>query len=127
MALPDEKYTKNIQIDENALLNVHTETKITLIRMVQEAITNIIKHAKAKTIDILIYQDGDALMLSIKDDGRGIDPKKSRLGDQKNDGMGLASIHRRIKYLKGTIQINSDEKGTEILASIPLLKHSIKS
>lgn len=127
LALPDEKYTKNIQIDENILSNVHTEAKIALIRIVQEAITNIIKHAKAKTVDILIYQDGDELLMSIQDDGRGIDPKRYRIADPKNDGLGLASIHRRIKYLRGTIQINSDERGTEILVSIPILNHPIKS
>ena len=55
-ALPDSRYNKDIHIDDSSLLQVSVDTRITLLRIIQEAITNIIKHAKATAVDILIYE-----------------------------------------------------------------------
>lgn len=116
-SLPDTHYKKTIHIDNNALIGVDMDTRIALLRIVQEAITNIIKHAKAKNVEILIYEE-DTLLLTISDDGIGLDEKKSRNGKST---MGLQSIHRRVQSLNGDTKIHSDVKGTEIIVSIPLV------
>ena len=74
------------------------DTRIALLRIIQEAITNIIKHAKAKNVGILIYEEDDTLLLTINDDGVGLDEKKSSNG---NSTMGLQSIRRRVQSLHG--------------------------
>jgi len=118
IALPDSRYHKEIHIDDRALLHVNTDTRIALLRIIQEAITNVIKYAKAKNVGILIYEEKDSLILAVKDDGKGLDEKQ--LSNDKST-MGLRSIRRRVEYLNGDMTIHSDTKGTEIVASIPLI------
>lgn len=98
------------------MLRVSADTRIVLLRIIQEAITNIIKHAKARNVNILIYEEQNNLLLIINDDGRG-------LGEQKLDNasiMGIQSIQRRAKLLNGELDIRSDGNGTEIIVTIPL-------
>ncbi|WP_169305669.1 sensor histidine kinase [Sphingobacterium alkalisoli] len=116
-ALPGSRYKKDIHIDDDALHHVSMDTRIALLRIIQEAITNIIKHAKAKKVDILIYAEIDKLIMAIKDDGTGLVGKNSISGKST---MGLQSIHRRVRYMDGETNIQSDSKGTEITISIPL-------
>lgn len=116
-SLPDSRYNKTIHIDDNSLINVDTDMRIALLRIIQEAITNIIKHAKAKNVSVLIYEEEDSLILTIQDDGIGLDEKKSRNGTT----MGLQSIRRRVQSLNGETKIHSGTKGTEIIVSIPLV------
>lgn len=117
-ALPNGRYNKTIHIDDSSLLHVGTDTRIALLRIVQEAVTNIIKHAKAKNVSILVYEEEDNLILTIGDDGIGLDGKKS--GGSKST-MGLDSIRRRVEFLNGETNINSGAEGTEIIVSIPLV------
>ncbi|WP_196940006.1 sensor histidine kinase [Sphingobacterium pedocola] len=116
-ALPDSRYDKDIHIDDSSLLRVNADTRIALLRIIQEAITNIIKHAKAKSVGILLYEEMDKLILAIHDDGKGLGEQKS--GNEKS-AMGLQSILRRTQYLNGELKIQSDTNGTEIMVSIPL-------
>lgn len=118
-SLPNSRYNKNIHIDNNTLSGVDMDTRIALLRIIQEAITNIIKHAKAKNVGILIYEEEDNLLLTINDDGVGLGEKKADIGGST---IGLQSIRRRVQYLNGEIQINSNTQGTEIIVSIPLEK-----
>lgn len=118
-SLPNSRYGKNIHIDNSALSGVAMDTRIALLRIIQEAITNIIKHAKAKNVGILIYEEDDNLFLTINDDGIGLDEKKA---NSAGSAIGLKSIRRRVQYLNGEIKINSNTEGTEIIVSIPLEK-----
>ncbi|MBB6237313.1 signal transduction histidine kinase [Pedobacter sp. AK013] len=117
-SLPDSRYNKTIQIDSDALIGVDMDIRIALLRIIQEAIINIIKHAKAKDVGILIYEEEDTLLLTINDDGIGLDEKKLRNGNQT---IGLQSIRRRVQSLNGETKIHSDVKGTELIVSIPLI------
>ncbi|KQB99839.1 sensor histidine kinase [Pedobacter sp. Hv1] len=119
-SLPDSRYHKTIHIDDGSLTGVGMDIRIAFLRIIQEAITNIIKHAKAKNVSILIYEE-DGLVLTIHDDGIGLDEKKLRNGKAT---MGLQSIRRRVQSLNGETKIHSDAKGTEIIVSIPLTSSS---
>ncbi|WPR77756.1 sensor histidine kinase [Algoriphagus sp. NG3] len=115
-ALPGSNYDKAIHIDEHALKHANMDTRIALLRIIQEAITNILKHAKAQKVDILIYEESASLILTIKDNGKGLGSKKPTGGSS----IGLQSIKRRVEAMDGEIEIASDTKGTEIAISIPL-------
>lgn len=119
-SLPDNRYSKTIQIDDKSLVNVNTDKRITILRIIQEAITNIIKHAKAKNVAILIYEEENDLILTISDDGVGLSENKTSNNNGKSM-MGLVSIRRRVQSLDGETNIHSDSKGTEVTISIPLV------
>lgn len=90
---------------------------ITLFRIFQEALNNILKHAKAKNVQVEIVKGEDHLELIIEDDGIGF-------GDdarQKPRSFGLRGIHERIEHLGGTVRISSAPgKGTHIAIFLPL-------
>ncbi|MBF6640050.1 sensor histidine kinase [Flavobacterium sp. J49] len=95
---------------ENAL-------EVTLFRMIQEIITNTIKHAQASEITISLTQDEDSINIIIEDNGKGFNPKAIN----KKEGMGLANIEKKTEQLNGTFNIDSFEgKGTTIIIDIPL-------
>lgn len=90
--------------------------ELTLFRIIQELITNIIKHADAKhaTINISLYDKN--LNIIIEDDGKGFDMNKVDL----NNGMGISSIKTRIEHLEGTFEVDSTiNKGSSIIMNIP--------
>ena len=85
-------------LDESRLSD---KMKLTIFRIVQEQLTNIIKHAKAKEVIIEIYQHQGYIKLNIKDDGIGFDSKARR------SGVGLQNITSRAELLDGEVIINS--------------------
>lgn len=90
---------------------------IQVFRVIQESLTNIIRHAAASRVRIklLIKPDPDRLLLSISDDGQGCDL------DRLNSGFGLRGMEERIKLLGGHFKIHSEaNKGMKITAQIPL-------
>src|SRR5690606_17387486 len=116
VALPDNKYTKNIYIDDLVLPRLSTNVRITFLRIIQEGLTNIIKHAKASLVEIVIYEENQKIILSMKDNGLGFELQKSK----KKSTIGLNSIERRVQELRGTITISSESSGTEIIVEIPV-------
>jgi len=84
-----------------------------LFRVTQEALTNVIRHSKAKTVFIRVTEVNSAIRLTIKDSGAGFDLSS------KPEGLGLISMRERLRILGGTLTINSEpKKGTEILAEV---------
>ncbi len=93
---------------------IASEVKIQLIRIVQELMNNIYKHAQATSTTIHLRVTDQLLCLQIKENGKGFDP------DQKKAGLGLKNIEMRIQYLKGKYKLKSEEgKGSSILFVIP--------
>jgi signal transduction histidine kinase len=91
--------------------------EVTLFRMIQELLTNTIKHAEATEITISMTQDEDGINIIIEDNGKGFNPKTIN----KKEGMGLANIEKKTEQLNGTFNIDSFEgKGTSIIIDIPL-------
>ncbi|RZK66921.1 MAG: hypothetical protein EOO85_26190, partial [Pedobacter sp.] len=88
-----------------------------ILRLLQEIINNIIKHAQATSIQIDAYIKSDALFLTVKENGIGFNYDESK---SKKSGMGLASIQKRIEMIKGKIDVSSaPEKGTSVFIEIP--------
>lgn len=86
-----------------------------IYRIIQEIFTNIIKHSKAKNIEVKITQNKDKLYFCVIDDGIGFN-----INDvEKNNTLGLIGIRERIKTIKGNIEIESDfGKGTKYIFSV---------
>ncbi len=99
---------------ENVSEELPDEVKVGVYRIVQEAVNNVQRHAKAKNAVVELEQTANAIRVKITDDGSGFDPKRAR-------GMGLLGMEERVKRLGGTIEIDSRPgAGTTIRAELPL-------
>lgn len=88
-----------------------------ILRLLQEIINNIIKHAKATHIEINAFLKNDMLHLSVTENGIGFDYEEIK--NQKR-GIGLYSLYKRVEMIAGEIQINScTTRGTLITIEIP--------
>ena len=97
--------------------SISDDIKINFYRILQEAIQNIIKYAKASKVEVIIDRDKDQLELLIKDNGIGFD-----LHD-KRKGIGLKNMKSRAKKLNGTLKVNSlKNNGTTIFVKCPIQK-----
>ena len=94
------------------------QQKIALYRICQEAITNTIKHAHAKTLQIGLSEEQGNLLLFTKDDGRGFDIEKQKINV---NGLGLKSLQSRVEILNGIYTVESKlNEGTNYFIKIPL-------
>jgi signal transduction histidine kinase len=96
------------------------EIETALFRAVQEAITNIVKHAGAETVLIQCATTPHAVTIEIEDDGRGFDPAGISKTAERGRGLGLAGIRERMEILGGTALIDSAPgQGTRIVLHVP--------
>jgi two-component system, NarL family, sensor histidine kinase UhpB len=94
--------------------------EIALYRIVQEALTNITKHAQAKRVSIQVFRADHALCCSVQDDGAGFDVRAVRSNPAQR-GLGLIGIQERANSIGGTVSIESSPgRGTKILIRLPM-------
>ncbi len=103
---------------------LESTTETVLYRVMQETVSNIIKHAGASNISIQLIKDADSLTMMIEDNGKGFDTRKiSEYG-----GIGLKNIISRVEYLNGTVDFDSfPGRGTTVVVELsfnPDLKDS---
>lgn len=93
------------------------EVETTLYRMVQEALTNIVKHAEAANVSILLVRGKESATVVIEDDGQGFDPDKTREG-----GLGLVGMRERAELHEGRLRIESAPggEGATLVIEVPL-------
>jgi signal transduction histidine kinase len=93
--------------------SIETEKAFAVTRIVQEALTNIAKHAEATQVTVTIEKRENRLLLTIYDNGKGFDMQKIP------NGVGLASMHDRVAQWNGTLVIESEQcNGTKLNAQI---------
>jgi signal transduction histidine kinase len=92
------------------------EVETALYRIVQEALTNVVKHSRARNISVVLISTSDAIAVVIEDDGQGFEP-----GSAREDGFGLEGMRERMGLLDGRFRIESSEgQGTTLVAEVPL-------
>jgi signal transduction histidine kinase len=91
------------------------EVETALYRIVQEALTNVVKHARARHVSILLARSSGAIKAVVEDDGLGFDPAEESL-----DGFGLVGMRERLALLGGRFEVESGEGGTTIAAEVPI-------
>ena len=94
--------------------------RITIYRLIQECLTNISRHAQAKSVAIFLVKFPDVIQLSISDDGKGFDPT------MKSEGFGLAGMRERVEALEGKLEIETSAKGTQINIELPCVARGKK-
>lgn len=107
----------NIQaslVVEGEAEKLDSKKELILFRMVQECLTNAIKHSQAKKIEVLASYSPNSFELTITDNGIGFNTEKIN-----NHGLGLKNMQNRIKFIQASLNINSSYAGTEIKIFIP--------
>ena len=95
------------------LADLDETTALTIYRVVQEGLTNIVKHARAKNAHIVITQERESLRIRVDDDGIGVSIDQAR-------GLGLLGMSERLRSLKGTLEvIRRKSGGTALEARLP--------
>jgi signal transduction histidine kinase len=99
------------------------DAEATLLRVAQEALANVRRHARARRVALTLSYLEDALLLDVRDDGVGFqhDPADPDRGASEAGGFGLIGMRERVEQLGGTLTIESQPgTGTAIVASLPL-------
>ena len=91
-----------------------SEVETALFRVVQESLTNVVKHSHANRVSIVLTRRGDGVAVVVEDDGAGFDPADS------GDGIGLLGMRERLALLDGTLDVESSAgQGTTLVAEVP--------
>ncbi len=101
----------HVQLDAVRERPLGAELRTAVYRLVQEALTNVVKHAGAEHVSIAVEGDDGGLEVTVRDDGVGFDP------DASPDGYGLAGMRERVELCGGTLSITSGSgEGTTVQA-----------
>jgi signal transduction histidine kinase len=110
-----------------SLLRMSREVEITLFRVVQEALTNVHRHSKAKRCWLTVRQTPERVSLQIRDDGMGLRRFDETAFASAPIGVGIAGMRERIKQLRGTFEIQSARRrGTTVTVEIPIKRRDAK-
>ena len=97
-------------------LSVPAAAEVTVLRLIQEALVNVQKHAQASRVVVRLERQGEWLLVGVADDGRGLSANGGTTA-----GTGLLSMRERAELLGGTLKLNSlPGGGTDLLARIPV-------
>jgi len=92
---------------------------LAIYRIAQEALTNVVKHARATRVHVRLWLSGAAVRLDVHDDGCGFDA--ARIASERRVGLGLASMRERMDHLHGRLELRSRPgKGSQLTVTCPL-------
>jgi signal transduction histidine kinase len=101
---------------ENVADSLPDEMRTCIYRVVQEALSNVSRHSSAKSALVTVRQDPSSLFLTVKDDGSGFDPSKTR-------GLGMLGMEERVRQLGGHLEVSSASgKGTVLRVTLPVIE-----
>ncbi len=106
---------------EDAVPTLSPDTELALFRALQEALSNVVRHAAAATVRVTLSCDAEGVELRVRDDGRGL-PVDAR-GQVATDAgrMGLTGMRERIHAVGGTVRLRNAQPGAEVVVHVPLV------
>jgi len=117
------KTNLHFQASIDDIENISKATEEHLFRIIQEALSNILRHAEAKKSKITLTEKENTIYLFIADDGKGFNPSVERIAS-----YGLKTMRERCEEVGGVFNIRSKEKeGTYIDIRVPLTRESMKN
>jgi PAS domain S-box-containing protein len=114
----------HIQVDHDLPSEIGTlsaDVEIAIFRVVQECLTNVYRHSGSDWCSLKLERQQDVLRLEIRDRGRGLPSGIAR------EGVGLRGMQERLHQLGGSLKIESSEKGTLVIASLPVTETASES
>jgi len=103
-------------VDVDAALEVPHDVELPLFRVLQEALTNIVRHAEARTAIVTLSLEDEALQLVVEDDGRGVVEKSAQ-----SSGLGLVGMRERLVDFGGIVTLTDRPavNGARLIARVP--------
>lgn len=119
--LPTKRNSGSFQIHLRAK-RLPPAVESTLFRVLQEALTNVQRHAQTKSVGITIHYRTQDVTRAVGDRGRGIPARQLSSFDLRDDsgGLGLIIMRERVDEAGGQLQIRTNRKGTELVATLPI-------
>lgn len=120
-----DEYGKRSQIHvslriEKSIGRLPREIEVALFRVLQESLTNVYRHAAARSVDIGIAAENGFVVLTVADDGKGIPPEiLSRFDSGAAPGIGLAGMRERLAEFGGRMRVHSSSEGSVVEATMP--------
>lgn len=96
------------------------DMEIVVFRLVQESLTNIYRHADSETATIRIKKDRHAVVVEVRDGGKGMPPDKLAAIQSGGSGVGIRGMRERLRQFAGELKVDSGESGTIVFATIPI-------
>ena len=94
---------------------------ISLYRILQEALTNVAKHADARRVRVVLLSEDDTVCLTVQDDGRGFDVHAVESSSGRQRGNGIVGMRERLKLIGGALELDPKVgEGTRLVARVPL-------
>ena len=115
----------DLEIPEN-LGRLPQDLETAMFRIVQECLTNIHRHSQSPVARIRVARFDNQISLEVEDRGKGIPPEKRQvLNSDGTAGVGIRGMRERLRQLGGSLEINSTEKGTVVVARLPVASPSL--
>lgn len=101
--------------------SLEDDVRMLLFKGIQELLFNVVKHARARTVNVSLRKDGDGIEIVVEDDGVGFDTEESKSKIGQMGGFGLFNICERLDHLGGQFRVASKPgRGTRVTISAPL-------
>lgn len=108
-----------LQIADPSIVDLAPQAEVQLIRIVQEALTNVRKHSRASRAWVIVKAENGTAKITVGDNGRGFDPDSHR--SPSKSSFGLEAMQERADLVHGTLEVASEpDQGTEIIVRLPL-------
>ena len=103
---------------------IGSDAQVVVYRILQEALTNVRKHAHATRISLRVRRKEDRIVAVVEDDGRGFDVASVGRMEEHTAGLGLTTMAERTRMLGGSARIESEiGKGTKVFIDLPISTH----
>src|SRR2546426_4613607 len=103
------------------------EVETAIFRVIQECLTNILRHSESRAASIRIARDVDEIKVEVRDQGKGMPSGSNGSGGRRRMGVGIQGMRERITQLGGRFDIRSGKNGTTVLASLPVPSATVQS
>jgi len=98
------------------------DAELALFRALQEALSNVARHAGATAVDVLLQVDPEQLVIRVHDNGRGFPTLRDGQLRESEGRMGLTGMRERMHALGGVVELRNDELGAEVTMRLPMLE-----
>ncbi len=105
----------------DVLQGVPKEIEMTIFRIVQEALSNVFRHAASESARVEIVGQSEQIVVRVRDYGKGVSPRIARMESSAQLGVGITGMRERVRQLGGDLLITRAEPGTLVEARIPLM------
>lgn len=96
-----------------------TEIELAMFRMVQESLTNVLRHSGSDTAEIKVTRNSHQVTLEMRDYGKGISDEKLAAINRGDSGVGIRGMRDRVRHLNGEMNVHSNASGTTVSISLP--------